>query len=165
MPIAIIVFVAVLFFMSQGTASGGTRQRDDSAPAVGTGPGSNLPKDPRDLVVYTFTHPDAVNKAIFGVSMDDFKTWDQMSAFNTLEHNMCACYHGNADACRQAKLQAPGLRTCKPGDCDCHPKKGNGSTVIYRDSRGGPYTTTYGPKVICRTQSAGKIDVTIDPYC
>lgn len=84
-----------------------------------------------------------LNKAITGVGVDTFKTSAEMSDFDAAKHSMCACYHGNQEACVEAKFMIPGLVTCKPGDCDCNPTF-DGKLVKYRDSRGGPY---YAPLV------------------
>jgi hypothetical protein len=119
-------------------------------------------------VAYTaITNPNAINHAVFGVGTDTFKTFGDSSDFQKLSSNMCACYHGNTAGCDAALEQAP-LKTCKPGDCDCHPTNPTSGVIFYRDSHGGPYSANFGPKVPiggCRGQTPGAISNRAAGYC
>ncbi len=117
------------------------RRQAPAQPASAPAGAGAIPSSLQGVISTALLNPNALNHAIFGVGTDTFKTVAQMSDFDAASHAMCSCYHGSQEGCIEARFMIPGLRTCKPGDCDCHPSY-NGATgvVTYRDSHGGPYT-------------------------
>lgn len=93
----------------------------------------------------------AVKEIVTGTSGSQFKTFGQLDDFAFLKYLMCNAYHqgrgGNTLSTRAAKQMAPALRLA-PGDGDCNPTNPSPGVIRYRDSFGGPYETTFGPKTL-----------------
>jgi hypothetical protein len=91
----------------------------------------------------------AVKEIATGTSGSQFKTYGQLSDFEFLKYLLCNAYHqgigGNTLSTRAAKQMAPGISVA-PGDGDCNPTNPRPGVIRYRDSHGGPYETTFGPK-------------------
>lgn len=141
-----------------------------NAPTAAAAPpkAPSLPGTVQGILQTAITNPNVINHAIFGVGTDSFATFGDLNDFAALKQHMCNCYHGNTSACAAALEQAPGLRTCKPGDCDCNPTSPVTGTVFYRDSHGGPYATPYGRKVPvggCRSGSPAALDNIAHGFC
>lgn len=160
--LAIVALVAIwaIFFREEkktsacGKAVGGATV---GGTTVGESTGETICDIAAKALDYTIG-PDSVaqkiNTGITGVDVKNFKTFNELTDAQNLGQNMCNCYHGNEAACTSALEQSPGLR-CKVGDCDCHITDTSGQVIHdrdvheihYRDSKGGPYTATVGPKV------------------